>query len=153
VVAARDREISELLTDSDRVLAVLESRRDVIRRVIVGTRELSLELSGLVADNQKALAPALRHLNTVLEVLRDNDQELRDILKYARVYAREFSNVAGTGHWFDATIKAPRNIAVCSVGGTAGLPALLDPLLSQLNEAVNGASTPCLPLGPATGGS
>lgn len=152
-VADRDQEIGELLTASDQVLRVLESRRDVIRRVITGTRDLSQQLSGLVADNRKALGPALRHLNTVLDVLRARDHELRDILKYARLYAREFSNVAGTGHWFDATIKAPRNIAVCSVGGTAGLPALLDPLLSRINETVNGTSTPCLPFGPATGGS
>ena len=151
VVAARDQELGELLTASDQVLAVLNARREVIRRVIVGTRELSDELTGLVADNRKSLAPALRHLNTVLEVLQANDDELREILKYARVYAREFSNVGGTGHWFDATIKTPRALAICSTMGTGGLNALLDPVLSQINQNVNGSSQPCLPLGPATG--
>lgn len=152
VVADRDRELSDLLTASNDVLETLNARREVIRRVILGTRELSQELSGLVADNRKALGPALRHLNTVLQVLRDNDRQLRDILKYARVYAREFANVGGTGHWFDATIKVPRGIAVCTVDGSPALTALLNPVLSQINQATNGSSAPCLPLGPAVGG-
>ncbi len=152
VVADRDQEIGQLLTASDQVLRALNARREVIRRVIVGTRELSDELAGLVADNRKALAPALRHLNTVLEVLQDNDQQLRDILKYGRVYAREFSNVGGSGHWFDATIKVPRALGLCTTAGTGGLNQLLDPLLSQLNQNINGSNQPCLPLGPAPGG-
>lgn len=151
VVAARDRELGELLTASNDVLAMLDSRREVIRRIIVGTRDLSEQLAGLVRDNRATLGPALDKLNTVLEVLQDNDSELRRILKYGRVYAREFSNVGGSGHWFDATIKAPRGFAVCSVEPDNPLSTVLDPILREINENVNGSSKPCLPLGPATG--
>ncbi|CAB4702961.1 unannotated protein [freshwater metagenome] len=150
VVAARDTELGELLTASDEVLAVLAQRRTTIRRIIGGTVDLATELEGLVDDNRRTLGPALRDLGTVLDVLRDNLDNLDEVLTVAATYAREFTNVGGTGPWFDASLKLPRGAAVCSTGdSTATLGGLLDPILSQVNQAVNGSSTPCLPLGPA----
>ncbi|HWN35008.1 MAG TPA: hypothetical protein VNP03_19815, partial [Pseudonocardia sp.] len=46
-------------------------------------------------------------------------------------------------------ITLPRAFALCSSSGGGQLAALLNPILSEANQAVNGSSAPCLPLGPA----
>lgn len=151
VVADRDQEIGQLLRASNQVLGVLARRREVISRIIGGTTELADQLRGLVADNRATLRPALTKLNQVLAVLKANRAQLDETLTWTAVYAREFTSVGGTGRWFDASIKFPRGLAACT-NGTTPLDQLLGPLLAQANQAANGSSTPCLPLGPATGG-
>ena len=152
VVAARDKELGELLTASDQVLSVLERRKETIRQVISGTRALAVQLRGLVRDNRATLAPALKNLDTVLRVLERNKQNVEQSLTYLAPYAREFTNVGGSGEWFDSSLKFPKSLALCSTGdSTDPTGGLLDPVLSALNQQVNGSSQPCLPLGPATG--
>ncbi|GAA1934661.1 MCE family protein [Nocardioides marmoribigeumensis] len=152
VVAARDKELGELLTASDQVLSVLERRKETIREVISGTRALAVQLRGLVRDNRAALGPALEDLDTVVRVLRRNEDDIERSLTYLAPYAREFTNVGGSGEWFDSSLKFPKNLSLCSTGdSTDPTGGLLDPVLSALNQQVNGSSQPCLPLGPATG--
>lgn len=152
VVADRDKDISQLLTDTNTVLAVLDARRATISRIIDGTNALAEELAGLVTDNKAQLQPALTRLNNVLAVLRKNRANLDQVLEVGAVYAKEFTNVGGTGRWFDASIKIPQGISVCSTAGLpAGLDGVLQTVLSQINQAVNQSNQPCLPLGPATG--
>ena len=151
VVAARDKELAALLTDSTSVLSVLDRRQQLIRRIIAATATLARELSGLVDDNQAELEPALTSLNRVLKILKDNQRELDAVIRGTALYGREFANVGGSGRWFDATIKVPRSQGLCDNGSTPALSALLAPLLSELNDEVNGSNTPCLPLGPASG--
>ncbi len=150
VVAARDKEIGELLRASNSVLDVLARRRDTIARIIDGTSTLARQVRGLVEDNEATLGPVLTDLNQVLAVLRDNRDQLDETLRWTAVYAREFTNVGGSGHWFDASVKAPRGLAVCN-NDTSALGQLLGAALSRANLALNGSNTPCLPLGPAPG--
>jgi phospholipid/cholesterol/gamma-HCH transport system substrate-binding protein len=150
VVADRDQDIAQLLTDTNTVLAELNRRRETITSIIDGTGALARQLSGLVKDNRGQLAPALAKLNGVLAVLRANRTNLDQAIRTAAVYGREFVNVGGSGHFFDTTIKAPHGFALCPNGGLpAGLDTLLGPVLSQLNQAINKSDKPCLPLGPA----
>jgi len=156
VVADRDRDIAQLLTDTNTVLAELDRRQQTITSIIDGTVSLAHQLSGLVQDNKAQLAPALAKLNGVLAVLRSNRANLDQALRVAAVYGREFVNVGGSGHFFDTTIKTPHGIALCPVNGTGltdGAAGILGTVLSQLNGAVNNSNKPCLPLGPATGGT
>ncbi|MET3961671.1 phospholipid/cholesterol/gamma-HCH transport system substrate-binding protein [Marmoricola sp. OAE513] len=153
VVAARDEEIGDLLSDTATVLGILDQRRATIRQIIEGTMSLSRELTGLVKDNRATLKPVLAKLNRVLTVLRQNDKNIDEIIRYTSIYGREFTNVGGSGHFFDATVKAPAGAGLCATpNGAAGpLLSLLSPILTQVNEQVNGTSQPCLPLGPAGG--
>ncbi len=147
VVAARDRELGELLRGSDQILQTLVERRQLINRLITGTRDLAVEVSGLVDDNEAALAGTLGKLDQVLQILRDNRTNIDDVMKYGSVYAREFTNVGGSGEWFDATVKAPRDAAVCMTQSSDdALAELLGPALSAL-----GNGQPCLPLAPPSG--
>lgn len=151
-LAARDKELGELFADSDAVLGVLNDRRRAIRRIISGTDDLADQISGLVADNRETLTPMLRKLRAVVRVLNANDKQLDELIGNMTVYAREFVNVGGTGRWFDSTATAPRGFAVCSnpPNTNSELAELLEPLLSELNQKVNGSSSPCLPIGSAT---
>jgi len=150
VVSDRDQELGQLLTASQQVLATLDQRRAVIRGIIRDTAALATQLRGLVDDNEAVLRPALRDLATVTRVLRRSERQLDQTLTYAAPYAREFTNVGGSGEWFDATMKFPRGFALCGTGdSTDPTGGLLDGLLSASNGAVNGSDQPCLPLGPA----
>jgi len=154
VVADRDQEIAQLLTDTNTVLAELDKRRETITSIIDGTVSLAKQLGGLVQDNRATLAPALAKLNGVLAVLRSNRANIDQAIRVGNVYAREFTNVGGSGRFFDTTIKAPHGFALCSNGDLpANLNGVLGPILSQLNGAVNNSNKPCLPLGPAPGGT
>lgn len=153
VVAARDADIEALLRDTSSVLAVLDQRRQAIRQIISGTTVLSRQLTGLVRDNQKQLGPALAKLNRVLDVLRANEKSIDDTIKYASVYGREFLNVGGSGRFFDATMKFPAGYALCNSATSGSIGDLLNPILTAINKQVNGVAQPCLPLGPAAGGT
>lgn len=147
VVAARDNDLAQLLGATNNVLATLNARRDTIRQIITGTERLSQQLVGLVTDNNTQLQPALTKLNLVLDVLRKDESQLNAILKYGTVYAREFTNVGGSGRWFDASITVPQRYQVCMTDPSSPLSAILDPLLSKVNAADGGSGGPCLPLG------
>lgn len=152
VLAARDKEIGELLAGSDTVLDVLNRRSLTIRQVIAGTSRLARQLTGLVADNRTTLGPMLANLRKVVRVLERNDRQVGKLLSNMAVYAREFVNVGGTGRWFDSTLTLPRAFAVCSnaPNPSSDLAQVLEPVFSAANQTVNGSSSPCLPLGPAT---
>lgn len=154
VVAARDADLGQLLGDTADVLAVLDQRRTAIRQIITGTGTLARQLTGLAEDNDATLKPALTKLTRVLTVLRRNEKQIDETIKYASVYGREFTNVGGSGRFFDATVKAPAGAGICtSSSGTGAALALLTPILTQINQTLNGTAQPCIPLGPASGGA
>lgn len=143
VVAARDREFGELLTSSLRVLEVLERQRTTINRLIAGTSDLSVQLAGLVRDNQADAQVAFERLNGVLDVLRRNRAEIDRIIELGAVYGRVFANTVGTGPWFDGTNKYPNGMTLCHAGGSGPFDGLLADAFVQGN---NGKDA-CLPLG------
>jgi len=149
VVSSRDAEITQLIVASNQVLEVLHHRRDSIHDLLVGTRELSTRVSGLARDNEAQLHPALDKLLEVVQVLQRNDDNLDKILTRLPPYLRLFTNVGGSGPWYDTGGGYPRAFALCSSGAGGRLAALLNPILAQVNQAVNNSSAPCLPLGPA----
>lgn len=151
VVAERDRDLSQLINGSAEVLEVLQRRRDSVTEVIEGTRALALQLDGLVEDSRADLAPVLADLDKVLEVLTQNRQNIDDIVTYASVYAREFTNVAGTGPWFDVTVTMPRELSLCAADTSSTSP-LIEGVLRTVTRLLYGEAQECLPLGQAPGG-
>ncbi|GAA2393276.1 MCE family protein [Streptomyces glaucosporus] len=122
-VSKRDRELSRLLRSSARftrtlegkksgfealiedggsLLGELRERRDAIRALLRGSRDLGTELSGLVKDNEKRLGPTLRALSRVTSVLERNTTQLDRTLALAGPYYRLLGNTLGSGRWFDS---------------------------------------------------
>lgn len=100
-LADRREDISQLLSDGNLLLAELQKRRDAIGNLLDGIRNLSQQLSGLVADNIDQLRPTLETLDKVVAVLQRNQDNLALLLQKEAVFARVFTNAIGNGRWFD----------------------------------------------------
>jgi phospholipid/cholesterol/gamma-HCH transport system substrate-binding protein len=116
ILASRDEQISKLLNDGGLLLEELNVRRDAIRTLFLNTSALSLQISGLVHDNQQTLKPALDQLRGVLDLLQRNQDNLDRGIALLAPFYRVFANTLGNGRWFDTYIQ---NL---SVGGILGYP-------------------------------
>ncbi|MDT4900681.1 MAG: phospholipid/cholesterol/gamma-HCH transport system substrate-binding protein [Pseudonocardiales bacterium] len=101
VLAARDADLQKLLSDGNLLLDELNQRRDTIHSLLINTQVLSAQLSGLVDDNQKTLGPLLNNLDTLLTLLKNNEDSLNRGLALLGPFYRVFNNVIGNGRWFD----------------------------------------------------
>ncbi|WP_158844915.1 MCE family protein [Saccharothrix deserti] len=100
----RNEQFEKLLADGNLLLGELRKRRDAIVALLNGTRELSKELSGLVADNSAQLRPALEQLDRVATMLQRNQDTIDRSLALMAPFYRVFANVLGNGRWFDVYI-------------------------------------------------
>jgi phospholipid/cholesterol/gamma-HCH transport system substrate-binding protein len=103
-LADRNEQFEKLLADGNLLLGELRKRRDAISALLSGTRELSRELSGLVADNSAQLRPALEQLDRVTTMLQRNQDKLDRSLALVGPFYRVFANTLGNGRWFDTYI-------------------------------------------------
>ncbi|MGH3829764.1 MAG: MCE family protein [Pseudonocardiaceae bacterium] len=101
VLAGRNAEFERLLGDGNLLLAEVARRREAISVLLSGTQRLSVQLSGLVADNRQQLRPALEQLDRVAAVLQRNQENLDRALQLEPVFIRLFTNTLGNGRWFD----------------------------------------------------
>jgi phospholipid/cholesterol/gamma-HCH transport system substrate-binding protein len=103
-LADRNEQFEKLLADGNLLLGELRKRRDAISALLNGTRQLSKELSGLVADNSAQLRPALEQLDRVTTMLQRNQDSLDRSLALMGPFFRVFANTLGNGRWFDVYI-------------------------------------------------
>lgn len=115
VLADRDAEIAKLLTDGNLLLTELNARREAIRTLFLNTSALSLQISGLVSDNSKALKPALDQLRGVLDILEKNLDNIDRGLALLGPFYRVFANTLSNGRWFDTYIQ---NLSAAGMLGT-----------------------------------
>lgn len=101
VLADRNTEFERLLSDGNLLLAEVQKRKDAISDLLDGTRALSVQLRGLVADNRDQLGPTLDRLDRVAALLQRNKDNLDKSLENQAVFVRLFANAVGQGRWFD----------------------------------------------------
>ena len=80
-------------------------RREAIHRLLVSTSKLSVELTALVRQSREDLAPALANLESVVQVLNKNEDNIDNSLRLMAPFYRVFANTLGTGPWFDTYIQ------------------------------------------------
>ncbi len=112
VLADRNTEFETLLSDGNLLLAEVQKRKDAISALLDGTRLLSKQLRGLVADNRDQLRPTLEALDRVSALLQRNRDSLDTALEKQAVFVRLFTNALGQGRWFDNYICGLVPIAV-----------------------------------------
>lgn len=105
VLDERDEDIIALMEDSDVLFRALVQRREAIHNLLVSTSTLSQELTGLVRDSRADLKPALTHLDSVLQVLNKNEDNIDNSLRLMAPFYRVFANTLGSGPWFDTYIQ------------------------------------------------
>jgi phospholipid/cholesterol/gamma-HCH transport system substrate-binding protein len=114
-LAGTNDEFEKLLDDGELLLTELNNRRQAIHNLLTGTTDLAEQLSGLVADNQEQLAPALAQLDQVTDILTKYGAKLDQSLKLAGPYFRAVNNATGSGRWIDAYVCGliPENREPC----------------------------------------
>lgn len=103
-IADRNAEFEKLLADGNDLLSAIRSRRDGINGLLVGTRRMSAELSGLIDENQAQLNPTLEQLNRVTATLERNKENLDRSLQSFAPFTRLLSNGLGNGRWADVYV-------------------------------------------------
>jgi phospholipid/cholesterol/gamma-HCH transport system substrate-binding protein len=105
VLADRSGEFTTLMRDGDLLFRELTRRREVISALLTHSVELSVQLTGLVADNREALGPALERLGAVVRMLERNQESLTRSVRLLGPYVRVFTNTLGNGPWFDSYVE------------------------------------------------
>ncbi|MFC5910727.1 MCE family protein [Streptacidiphilus monticola] len=101
-VQQQNSRLAALIDDGDLLLGEVQRRRDAIHALLTGTVQLSVQLSGLVADDQRQLGPTLQALGRVTSVLDANQKQLDKVLALAGPYYRQVNDTLGNGRWFDS---------------------------------------------------
>ena len=114
VLADRNGDLIELMEDGDKLFRALVARREAVHDLLVATSELSKELTLLVRQTRADLKPALDHLDSVVDMLNKNQENLDNSLRLMAPFYRVFANTLGTGPWFDTYIQ---NLPPTAVGG------------------------------------
>lgn len=100
-LAGKKSSFETLLEDGNLLLGEIQARRDSIHLLLTGTRQLGVQLTGLVEDNEKQLGPTLDSLGRVTAVLVKNRKSLDQVLAMSGSYSRLVGNTLGSGRWFD----------------------------------------------------
>jgi phospholipid/cholesterol/gamma-HCH transport system substrate-binding protein len=104
VLAGRDQDLVAFLKDSDLILQEVKARRAAIHTLLTTTTDLSEQLIALVRENRATLAPALKSLRVVTDVLKANETNLDLSLQRLAPFVRVFANNLGNGRWFDVYV-------------------------------------------------
>lgn len=105
VLAEHSEDFSALVKDGDKLFKEISMRRKAIHKLLKSSAALGIELSGLVADNDKEIGPALKGLNRVVQMLERNQSSLDRSVKLLAPYVRVFTNALGNGRWFDSYVQ------------------------------------------------
>jgi phospholipid/cholesterol/gamma-HCH transport system substrate-binding protein len=104
VLDARDEDIVALMADADTLFRALVARKAQIHDLLVSSTVLSKELTALVRESRADLKPALKQLDTVLQVIKKNEDNLELSIKTMAPFYRVFASTLGNGPWFDTYI-------------------------------------------------
>lgn len=100
-LARNSLEILDLMKQSTLVLEELTKRRDAIRAMLVDSRRLAREISGVLADNEKQLDPLMKDFKAALANLRKQEKKVTASIDGLGTMSRYFANAAGNGPWID----------------------------------------------------
>ncbi len=100
-LARNSQEILDLMRQSTLVLEELTKRRDAIRAMLVDSRRLAHEISGVLADNEAQLDPLMKDFKAALANLRKQEKQVTASIEGLGTMSRYFANAAGNGPWID----------------------------------------------------
>ena len=104
ILSERSQQVNALILNADDLLGVLVERRQAIVNLLANTSAVSKQLVGLVADNEKELAPTLERLNRVNVVLEKNRDNLAKALPGAAKYQTTLAEAVSSGGYYTAYV-------------------------------------------------
>jgi phospholipid/cholesterol/gamma-HCH transport system substrate-binding protein len=105
VLAQRSQQLNTLILSANDLIAVLNDRRQSIVDLLTSVTALSRELSGLVADNEKVLAPTLQKLNSVTAMLERNRDNIGKALPGLAKYQITQGEAVANGYFYEAFVS------------------------------------------------
>lgn len=117
-LSASSGDLLELMRQTNLVVAELTARRTQIRQMLRNVRSLSLTVQAILRETRADVGPALANLETVLEVLRAKDQEVRSSLHTLAVGSRYLANATGNGPWIELLVPGEDDSTYCLEGGS-----------------------------------
>ncbi|MEV5652871.1 MCE family protein [Nocardia sp. NPDC052254] len=115
VLSDRANQINALLTDGNDLLGELDARRTSLSQLIVYVNQLAQQLTGFVNDNEAQLKPTLDKLNSVLQLLQRNKDNLGKALDALGPYAAALGEQVGSGPYFQAYLSNVESIPLRSL--------------------------------------
>jgi phospholipid/cholesterol/gamma-HCH transport system substrate-binding protein len=104
IFSERSQQVNTLILNANDLVAVLNERRQAIVSLLANTSAVSRELTGLVADNEQELAPALERLNSVTAMLEKNRDNLAKMLPGAAKYYLTQGEIVANGAYYNALV-------------------------------------------------
>jgi phospholipid/cholesterol/gamma-HCH transport system substrate-binding protein len=104
ILGQRAQQLNTLILDANDLVSVLNDRRLAIADLLVNTRTVAQQVSGLVADNEKQLAPTLQRLNDVTAMLEKNRDNLEKALPGLVQFERTQGESVASGYYYDAFV-------------------------------------------------
>lgn len=104
ILADRSQQLNTLLLNANDLIEVLNERRQVIVDLLGSTSALAKQLSGLVADNEKELAPALDKLNSVTAMLEKNRDNIGKALPGLAKFQVTQAETVANGYYYNAFV-------------------------------------------------
>ncbi|MFZ2177689.1 MAG: MCE family protein [Rhodococcus sp. (in: high G+C Gram-positive bacteria)] len=104
ILAERSGQINSLIVDGNELFGELDRRRAAIGQLIVNISAVSRQLTGLVQDNQEQMKPTLDKLNSVVDILQRNKDDISQALDGLAPYATQLGESVGSGPFFMAYV-------------------------------------------------
>lgn len=103
-LAQRSGQVNELITQGNLLFSALDERSQALSQLISGIDDVSQQISGFVADNQREFKPALDKLNLVMDNLLQRREYINEALKRLPPYATALGEVVGSGPGFQINL-------------------------------------------------
>ncbi|RDH78381.1 MCE family protein [Mycolicibacterium moriokaense] len=104
ILSERSQQVNTLILNANDLLGVLNERRYAITSLLANTSAVSKALTGVVADNEAKLAPALEHLNAVTAMLEKNRDNLNKMLPGVVKYYVTQGEIVSNGAYYNALV-------------------------------------------------
>jgi phospholipid/cholesterol/gamma-HCH transport system substrate-binding protein len=104
ILSERSQQVNTLILNANDLLAVLNERRHAIASLLANTSAVSKQLTGLVADNEKQLAPALERMNRVNQMLERHRDDLSKIIPGLAKYELTQGELVANGAYYNAFV-------------------------------------------------
>jgi phospholipid/cholesterol/gamma-HCH transport system substrate-binding protein len=104
VLSDRSNQINSLLVDGNSLLGELNNRRAALSQLIVYVNGLAQQLTGFVNDNEAQLKPTLDKLNSVLDLLERNKENIGKALDELGPFEAALGEQVGSGPYFQAYV-------------------------------------------------
>ncbi|MGX7698444.1 MCE family protein [Gordonia polyisoprenivorans] len=118
ILADRNNQISAMMGQGAALFSALNQRATTIHQVIVQAQQISDALSGLSQDVRTTMKPTLDQLNSVLDLLNRNYQNIDQSISGLKTFTYQLGEAVGTGPFFNVLLQ---NIVPATLTGQTPL--------------------------------